>query len=365
VIIMANVETFAASEITTNLGIPISREIVCVLFISLIAIINLAGIEFSLKFQTYSSIFLIMSTIGICFYALIFGPDYINLMQTVSLKNLEVEEIISKSVDLNSFSLIIVTSIFLFVGFEWVTPNGKNEDAYKSLIPWSMPVAIIILAFVYILFTISVSKVILLSELENSISPQIMLGEALWGEGGIYLLSLLSFLAMLTSFNIGVLGASRLIYSVSREGYLPVWCSSISLRTMAPYKAILLLSISSLITSVFTVNMGMQIEMAHSAVIITCILYALIIYSAIRLRKSSLKRYFEYKIPKQVFYVILFLFLLLTFALCIDSINTTTPIILLTIMFFSLLISFFHKIKLVTWKEILEYFKIMFSRKEI
>ena len=45
---------------------------------------------------------------------------------------------------LSSLALVpaaVGLTVFLFMGFEWVTPVGLRPDAYKRKIPWAMPVA--------------------------------------------------------------------------------------------------------------------------------------------------------------------------------------------------------------------------------
>src|SRR5262249_47002980 len=132
-------------------------------------------------------------------------------------------------------------SIFLFVGFEWVTALGYNRNSYNKLIPRAMYTSIIINIIVYSLVVIGLDSQLTRFDIVATPIPHVSLCTKILGNNGVLLAVLLSCLAILSTFNAGVMGGSRLIYALSREGNLPTWCGTISLRTGTPIGAVLLL----------------------------------------------------------------------------------------------------------------------------
>lgn len=324
VILIASVETYAFGEILQILEINISREWTAAMLIVLIAAVNLSGYEMTLRVQLLSVILLVCSMVGIALYAIAIEPQ-----QAMAVAEVDADPAIA-------LATIVATSLFLFVGFEWVTPMGKSPQAYKRMIPLSMIVGILILGGLYCLFALASSLHLEHATLQISVAPQLLLGETLFGIQGTYILAGISFLAMFTSFNVGMLGASRLVYAIGREGELPTWFTRISLRTLAPYGAIITLSVLCIISSVLTNLYAIQYDLANTAVIITCLIYTAVIAATLRLRKNQGALNSKFSLHPALLIPMALVFLGLAVVLLVENMTTPAPVILLVTAIVSL-----------------------------
>src|SRR5690606_10163328 len=151
---------------------------------------------------------------------------------------------------------LIGMAVFLFVGFEWVTPLGKGPDSYRRSIPFSMPVAIIINIVMNIIFCVGLTASMGKGEIMNSPLPQIPLA--------------LSALASFSTCNAGILGGSRMVHGLAREGKLPAWCASIHMRSASPRGGILFLGAATFIASTLMLLFRIEILSALVASAMVC-----------------------------------------------------------------------------------------------
>ncbi len=333
VVFIASVESYAFGEILQVLDIDLPRVLTGVLLISLIAAVNLMGFEMTLKVQLWSVILLVLSMVGISVYGIVVDPlpntEVANSVASAST-GLEANDTVSSSGGtLVAMATIIATSLFLFVGFEWVTPMGKSAQAYQRMIPFSMIVGIAVLGLLYGLFAYASGNQLSGGLLEGAVAPQLLLGETLFGIKGTYVLAAISFLAMFTSFNVGMLGASRLVYGIAREGELPTWFTRISFKTLAPYGAILFLSALCMISTVLTNLYAVHYDLANAAVIITCLIYTAIIFAALKLRRQQGPLSTRFALHGGLLIPMALVFLVLGVVLLIENITTPMPFILL------------------------------------
>ena len=82
-------------------------------------------------------------------------------------------------------------------------------------------VAVGVLGGVYLLFASAALLQLSAAQLAATRTPQMLMAGLLWGPAGRWAMLGLSTAAVLMSFNAGVLGASRLVYGLAREGCLP------------------------------------------------------------------------------------------------------------------------------------------------
>jgi|GEM_PF-1058843 len=197
---------------------------------------------------------------------------------------------------------LIGMAVFLFVGFEWVTPLGKGPDSYRRSIPFSMPVAIIINIVMNIIFCVGLTASMGKGEIMNSPLPQIPLAfKTLGSWGGPFALAL-SALASFSTFNAGILGGSRMVYGLAREGKLPAWCASIHMRSASPRGGILFLGAATFIASTLMLLFRIEILSALVASAMVCFTYGAIMAANLRLRKTrpAAQRPFRSPLPLTV-----------------------------------------------------------------
>src|SRR5690606_30857353 len=111
--------------------------------------------------------------------------------------------------------------------------------------------SIAVLVVYYFLFSVSMQAYLNHDTAHHSMTPHVSMATYSLGESGSFLIFVLSSLAVLSSFNVGLIGATRLIYAVAREGYLPESFSSNINRHGVPVWPLLFLGTSGLVIAVF------------------------------------------------------------------------------------------------------------------
>jgi amino acid transporter len=147
-------------------------------------------------------------------------------------------------------------AIFLFVGFEWVTPLADEVKSARS-IPLGMFIAIVLLVASYALVTTAmfaglpgVSRAALFGTgAVREAIPHVVFAGAVFGPVGRWCMIATSLCMSLTTFNAGLMGVSRFIYGMARDQVLPKSLSTLSTRFNTPDRAVFLVYIVSLAVS--------------------------------------------------------------------------------------------------------------------
>jgi amino acid transporter len=188
-------------------------------------------------------------------------------------------------------------AVFLYMGFEWATPVGLGPRSYERLIPRSLPLSILILAGLYLAFTATASAYVPRATLMATWTPQVALFEALVGPRGRWIALGMALGASLSTFNAGIMGGSRLVFMLAREGHLPRWCTRLSDRTGVAWGAILLLGSLSTLSGVVVVTWNLQLTVAVVGAAIMCCVYASFALAVILLRRRRPDARRPYRTP--------------------------------------------------------------------
>jgi ethanolamine permease len=176
------------------------------------------------------------------------------------------------------------SALFLFTGFEWVTPLGYGPDAYRRRLPLAMPLALVLLMGMYLLFAAGVQRHLSPEALRATPTPHVALAVHLATARGAALAAGLSLLSTITTFNAGLMGASRLVYALAREGRLPRLISRVSFRTGVPWMAVLVIGIGALAGAALELAFDLQVTAALVAASLYCFVYGAFVWAGYRLR---------------------------------------------------------------------------------
>jgi ethanolamine permease len=265
--------------------------------IAAVTVINLRGLEMPRKMQIVTTIVLVAAIFGLGAAGLFIAPS--------APVPVPPERPLPETFAL--FFGSIGFALFLFVGFEWVVPLGRNANAFVNQIPRAMQIAVLINMVMYAVFTAGVLCHVSQVEMIAGIHPQILLGETLFGRTGTMIALAMSALAIISTFNAGVMGGARLIYAMAREGYFPAPLARVSLTTGTPTTAVMVLGGVVATVSMIVIIGHLEIVFAVIASSIICIVYILQIVSLIRLRQAG-KTHFRYasRVPELGKWVIVF-----------------------------------------------------------
>ncbi len=166
----------------------------------------------------------------------------------------------------------IAEGIFIFVGFEWVTPLAEEVRTPRSLPP-GMFMAVGALAVVFGAFGLALTALVPASHLLRSLTPQLMVGRAALGAFGFWAMLIITAVTAVTTFNGAFVSGSRLLYALAREHVLEPRFAHLNAR-MVPDRALLAMGAGSLglallvsLTARYTylINLGAAIESAMYA----------------------------------------------------------------------------------------------------
>ena len=180
-------------------------------------------------------------------------------------------------------------AVFLFVGFEWVTPLADEVKSPRA-IPNGMLLAVGLLAAVYALtatamFTGIVPRGLLLgTSAAREPIPHVVFAKAVLGPAGGWVMIGTSLCMSLTTFNAGLMGVSRFLYGMARDRVLPQALSSLSVRFSTPDRAVLVVYVVALAVSALVYWTQRFVLLVNLAAATEAFIYAFAAAAVIALR---------------------------------------------------------------------------------
>lgn len=263
-------ETFVLSRVLAAVIPSVRPEVWAVSFLGLLCLVNLRGITLSGRTQQVTTFGMFGALCALSLYALWRHPTPPILPETIDL----------------SLPQAVALGIFLYLGFEWVTPLAEEVDDIR-LLRRGMSGAILLLGVGYCLFHVAMLAVV---GFNQTAAPQMLFGQLLLGRTGLLMMAGLSVLASITTFNAGLLTASRFVYAMSRDGVLPPWLSRLHATWATPWAAVLLLFVASLLLSLTVLYTGWFQTLIYMGAATECLIYVVMAAAVLRLRRLMPER---------------------------------------------------------------------------
>lgn len=178
----------------------------------------------------------------------------------------------------------LVAGFFLFAGFEWVTSSMTAHREAARQVPRVLWVSVVLLAALYALFAAAVNVHADILSSRDVRAPQMILAGRLWGATGTAITLAISTLAVLTTFSAGMLGASRLLYYLGREGMLPRGLATASPSSGAPLAGIACITLVAFAAALFVHHNGDWGTPASVAAVLVCLCYGGMLAAGLRTR---------------------------------------------------------------------------------
>ncbi len=274
-------ETFVLSSVLAT-AFPVPRIFWIFFFLIVIALINIRGITMAGLTQDITTYAMFAALIGLSVYALVKNDFQLATPLTPGSGM--------------GMAQAVAIGVFLYLGFEWVTPLAEETTDFK-LIPRGMFGAIILLGVTYALFNVAMTSTVSKAVLSKSPIPHVLFGQALFGKAGIMAMMVLSILASVTTFNAGVMTASRFIYAMARDRALPKVFSNLHPTYATPWPAIVALLSLATIVSLVTHFTGQYKVLIFLGAAVECMIYVVMGASVIGLRKRLPEAARVFRIP--------------------------------------------------------------------
>ncbi len=179
----------------------------------------------------------------------------------------------------------IAEGIFIFVGFEWVTPLAEEVRSAKSLPP-GMVIAVAALAVVFGVFGLALTALMPAHALIHSTAPQLAVGRAALGAFGFWAMLVITAVTAITTFNGAFVSGSRLLYALSRERVLQPVFAHLNER-MVPDRALVAISATALVLALAVAATGRYVYLINMGAAIESAMYAAAALSLIGLRRRE------------------------------------------------------------------------------
>jgi ethanolamine permease len=295
-IMVAGIESYLFALVVRQLFPHLPALAVVITLLVCTVVVNLLGLELPRGVQMFTTTALILSVLflGVAGAA----PHLSNLHWGANMFS---------GHPLSQISDALGSAVYLFIGFEWVTMMGFSAKSYEHKIPISMPLAILTNIVAYCIFAMALAARMSTDAVTASAIPQLPYFVQMFGPRGAYVGLALSILAIVSCFNAGVMGGSRLIYALAREGNFPKSWGKLSLTTGAPIGGVLELGILATVASVIIVSFELEEVAAVVGSGIVCCVYAAFVWAVLRLRKTqpNARRTFRSPLPIWLHWVLI------------------------------------------------------------
>jgi amino acid transporter len=189
----------------------------------------------------------------------------------------------------------VALGVFIYVGFEWVTPLAEEfRDA--RVIPTGMFLALGVVAVAFALFTLAIQTVLPRGALAHTFVPQLLLGMRALGPLGFWWMGLVTLTTVMTTFNGGLVSASRFVYAAARERLLPTALARLNLR-MVPQNALVALFATALGLAVVVYLTGGYLLLVNTGAAVESFMYALVGWLVLSLRRREPERPRSFRVP--------------------------------------------------------------------
>lgn len=261
----AGVEAYVLGNVIHFLIPAVPALIWSVISLTIILLINAVGVEISGNFQMGITFFIASALVVVSVIALVTPHHALNTGGNIDF--------------VGSLSAAAV-GVYFFLGFGRVTTLGEEAIDFKKGIPRAMPIAIILLGIVFTFVSSAIFTRVPLSSVQSSAVPQIVLGKYMLNGDYAIIVAIISALMSFSTFNAGILGTSRLIYALGREGTLPKFLGTINSKFFTPtFSLVFIYAIALVVTITVYVTRSFTIPVLVAA-LFDSFMYAFVSYSA-------------------------------------------------------------------------------------
>lgn len=189
----------------------------------------------------------------------------------------------------------VALGVFIYVGFEWVTPLAEEVQDARA-IPKGMFLALGLVGVGFGLFTLAMQVLVPAGALQHTVVPQLLMGRAALGVAGFWWMVVVSLTTAMTTFNGGLVAASRFIYAAARERLLPVGLARLNER-LVPKNALLVLLVGSLGLALVVYMTGVYALLINTGAAVESFMYALAGLLVLNLRRREASRERPFRVP--------------------------------------------------------------------
>ena len=275
--------------------------IVIILLVSTLGIIAIWGISESVIIATVLTLLEIGGLLLVLWVAL---PSFVFLPDRLPDLIPPMEYSIWNGIFLGSF-----LAFYAFIGFEDMVNVAEEVKEPSKILPIAIILALVVTTILYFLVSLSAILVLPVDKLAGSKAPLALLYEHATGSRPV-IISLISMFAVINGALIQIIMASRILYGMSKQGWLPPILGELNQVTRTPLKSTVLVTAIILILALWLP----LITLAKITSLITLLIFAMVNLSLwiIKYRQPAPEeaRVFSLWIPITGFFVTIIFILL-------------------------------------------------------
>lgn len=172
-------------------------------------------------------------------------------------------------------------AFYAFIGFEDMVNIAEEVKEPQRNLPRAIILAVIVSMLLYMLVALSAVLALSPEQLSHSQAPMAQLYERATGRAP-WVITLISLFAVINGALIQIIMASRMLYGISREGWLPALVGRVHPRTQTPLVATAIITAGVL---VLAVPLNIRV-LADSTSFIILIVYILVNLSLLRIKRQ-------------------------------------------------------------------------------
>jgi len=191
--------------------------------------------------------------------------------------------------------MMVPIAMLAFMGFDIVPQAAEEIKSPIEKVVYLIPLSILFVCLFYFgaFFTAAANvhpDVIAQSKAEV---PLIDVARGFLGESGALIILIAGIMGLITTLNAFVIGASRLMLGMAREGVLPGFLAQVNQRYGTPHWAITIITIFGILGAIFQ-KLFLVFQIASSAILIAFIM-VVISFFVLRKKRPEMKR--PYRVP--------------------------------------------------------------------
>lgn len=222
----------AGSVVSATFLPTVSPVLIGGILLFILVLLNILGVDIFAKSQiTFTMVMMIA----------IAGLGLVGLTGIAAPASFQIGEMPFNPMGWEVLSLTAL-AIWLYIGIEFVTPMAQEVKNPEKHIPIAMTIGLLIIFGINLLYGLASLRYVGLDELAESISPHILVAEAVLGTPGLIIISLVSIFATASTINTVIAVVPRMLYGMAANKELPAIFGKLHPKFRTPWIGILGLS---------------------------------------------------------------------------------------------------------------------------
>lgn len=191
--------------------------------------------------------------------------------------------------------MMIPIGMLAFMGFDIVPQAAEEVKSPIKKVVYLIPLSIVFVGVFYagVFFTAAANVPPSVIAQSKADVPLIEVSKVFLGESGAMIILVAGVMGLITTLNAFMIGSSRLMLSMAREGVLPSFLGKIHKKYGTPHWAISLITVFGILGAIFQ-ELLLVFQIASSAVLIAFIMVA-VSFFVLRKKRPDMER--PYRVP--------------------------------------------------------------------